>query len=123
MGLKVMIEVLQRITLRLYAWRRKLATAGVGVLALAMAWHVALGPNGMVAYMHKRAEYHKLQSDIHALDVENQQLQQQVERLRSDPETIEREAREQLRYARPGETIYTLPAAPARPAPTLKAQK
>lgn len=123
MGLKVMVEVLQRIAFRLYESRRKLATGGVGVLALAMAWHVALGPNGMVAYMHKRAEYRKLQTDIHSLDLENQQLQQQVERLRSDPETIEREAREQLRYARPGETIYTLPATPAPPAPTLKAQK
>ena len=123
MGLKVMVEVLQQTAMTLYAWRRRLATAGVGLLALAMAWHVVLGPNGMVAYMHKRAEYRKLQVDIHALDVENQQLEQQVERLRSDPETIEREAREQLRYARPGETIYTLPAAPARPVPTLKGQK
>ena len=118
-----MVEVLQQTAMTLYAWRRRLATVGVGMLALAMAWHVAFGPNGMVAYMHKRAEYQKLQGDIHALDVENQQLEQQVQRLRSDPETIEREAREQLRYARPGETIYTLPAAPARPASTLKAQK
>ena len=117
------LEILQRIVVRIYEWRRKLASAGVGLLALAMAWHVALGPNGMVAYMHKRAEYRKLQSEIHSLEVENQELQQQVERLRSDPETIEREAREQLRYARPGETIYTLPSAAAPHAPTLKAQK
>ena len=118
-----MLEVSVRFALKIYEWRRKLATAGVGMLALGMAWHVALGPNGMVAYMHKRAEYRKLQNEIRALNVENQQLEQQVDRLRSDPETIEREAREQLRYARPGETIYTLAAAPTRTAPTLKAQK
>ncbi len=30
-------------------------------------------------------------------------------RLQSDPEEIEREAREKLHYAKPGEVIYTLP--------------
>ena len=49
--------------------------------------------------------------------MQNQQLEQDIEKLRSDPQTIERQAREQLRYARPGEVIYTLPAAkPAKPA-------
>jgi cell division protein FtsB len=123
LGFEVNLEFVQRLALRIYDARRKLATAAVGVLALTMGWHVLFGANGMVAYMHKRADYRKLQSDIQQLQSENQQLQQQVERLHSDPETIEREAREQLRYARPGETIYTLPTAPAAPQPALKAQK
>jgi cell division protein FtsB len=29
--------------------------------------------------------------------------------LKSDPKAIEKEAREQLRYAKPGEVIYLLP--------------
>src|SRR4029077_9610889 len=83
--------------------RRKLATAGVGVLAVALGWHVIFGANGMVAYQHKRAEFRRLQVELENLQSENLQLQQQVEKLRSDPQTIEREAREQLRYARKGE--------------------
>jgi cell division protein FtsB len=39
-------------------------------------------------------------------------MRQQVERLNTDPEAIEREAREKLHYAKPGEVIYALPAQP-----------
>jgi cell division protein FtsB len=76
--------------------RRLLATAAVGVLGLMLGFHIAFGQNGMISYMHKREESRK--------------LQQQIKSLKTDPKTIEREAREQLRYARPGEVIYTLPA-------------
>ena len=104
--------------------RRKLATAAVGVLAIILGWHVIFGANGMVAYQHKRAEYRKLQIEQQSLQDENAQLQQQVEKLRSDPKTIEREAREQLRYARKGEVIYTVPvAAQKEQAPNITAQK
>jgi len=104
--------------------RRKLATAGIGLLAMALAWHVIFGANGMLIYHQKRSEYKQLQIEIDALQKENQQLQQSVEKLRSDPKAIEREAREQLRYARPGEVIYTLPSPPpARPPANLSAAK
>jgi cell division protein FtsB len=36
-----------------------------------------------------------------------------VDRLQSDPNAIEHQAREELHYTRPGEVIYTLPDAPA----------
>ena len=117
------LEIAQKITEWLYQTRRKLATAAVALLAAAMVWHVAFGADGMVAYLHKRAEYRNLQSQVGSLDQENQHLQDEVKRLRSDPETIERQAREQLRYARPGEVIYTLPAPKNPPVNTLKAQK
>ncbi len=35
-----------------------------------------------------------------------------VDRLKSDPNAIEHEAREKLHYAKPGEVIYTLPPDP-----------
>ena len=41
-------------------------------------------------------------------------MRQQIERLKSDPDAIEREAREKLHYAKPGEVIYTLPDADGR---------
>jgi cell division protein FtsB len=40
-------------------------------------------------------------------------LKGHVERLQSDPNAIEHQAREELHYTRPGEVIYTLPAPPA----------
>jgi cell division protein FtsB len=37
-------------------------------------------------------------------------LKGHVDRLQSDPNAIEHQAREELHYTRPGEVIYTLPA-------------
>jgi cell division protein FtsB len=44
-------------------------------------------------------------------------LRERVERLKSDPDAIEHEAREKLHYAKPGEVIYTLPAQPQTQTP------
>jgi cell division protein FtsB len=105
---------------RLYAWRRRLATVGVAVLACMLAWHVVFGANGMLTYHKKKNESRSLDVEIESLQRENERLQQQIEGLKSDPKAIEREAREQLRYARPGEVIYTVPA-PAQPVPPANA--
>ena len=106
-----------------YAARRKLGTAAVGLLALWMFAHVMFGPNGMIVYQRKRAEYRNLQKDIQALQKQNQRYGEQIKALKSDPKAIEKAAREELRYARPGEVVYVVPSAPrARPA-TKTAEK
>ena len=73
------------------------------------------GANGMVVYRAKRAEYQKLQSEIDRLQKENDQYTQQIKALQSDPRAIEKEAREQLHYTRPGEVVYVDPN-PQKPA-------
>ena len=109
---------------RLYRSRRKLASAGVGLLACLLAYHVLFGANGMVAWEHKRAEYRQLQQQIDDLQKQNQQLSEHIKALKSDPQAIEKEAREQLRYARPGEVIYLMPQPrPAAPPANAAAQK
>ena len=108
----------------LYGSRRKLATAAVALLALQLAWHVIFGANGAMVYAQKREEYKKLQVETQQTQRENQALQQRIDALKSDPKTIEKEAREQLRYARPGEVIYTVPGPPApQPPANATAQK
>ncbi len=89
--------------------RRRVATAGVGVLAVWLAFHVIFGANGMVVYQNKRSEYQKIQKDLQQLEDENQKLSKQVDQLRNDPKAIEREAREQLHYSKKGEKVYLLP--------------
>lgn len=106
------METLDKVLEWLYRARRRLATLGVGVLAVSLGGHVIFGANGMLAYQQKRAEHRALQTELERLQAENERLQQQIQALRSDPKAIEREAREQLRYARPGEVIYTVPQAP-----------
>ena len=102
-----------------HAARRKLGTAAVGLLAVWMFVHVMFGPNGTVVYQQKRAEYNKLQEDIQVLQKQNQRYSQQIKALKSDPKAIEKAAREELRYARPGEVVYVVPS-PTRQRPATK---
>jgi cell division protein FtsB len=99
----------------LHAERRRMATAGVAMLAAWLFLHVMFGANGMVIYRSKRAERQRLQADIDKLQKENDLYTQQIRSLQNDPKAIEKEAREQLHYARPGEVVYVAPAA-QRPA-------
>jgi len=64
-----------------YRSRRKLASAGVGLLACLLAWHVVFGANGMVAWEHKRADYRQLQQQIDDLQKQNQQLEERIKAL------------------------------------------
>ncbi len=110
------IETFEKARAVLYGCRRWLATGAVCALATWMFVHVMFGSNGMVVYQKKKTEYQALQKEIDDLNQENAQLQQSVKALQSDdPKAIEKEAREQLRYAKPGEVIYVMPEQQAKP--------
>jgi cell division protein FtsB len=98
---------------RVYPWRRRAATAAVGVLAVGMGYGVVFGHNGVTMFLHKREEARSLQQQMQQLQRENEALQSHDDRLRNDPDAIEHEAREELHYTRSGEVIYTLPTPPA----------
>ena len=93
------------------AWRPT-GTAIAVLLALLLTWHVIYGKHGLSVWHQTREEDRQLQQQIQELRQENTGMQQQIEHLQSDPDAIEREAREKLHYAKPGEVIYTLPAEP-----------
>jgi cell division protein FtsB len=93
---------------------RKVATGAAALLALAMAYHVIFGQNGLTVYQQKRQETQALTQRLHSLQQENALMKNHVERLQNDPNAIEHQAREELHYTRPGEVIYTLPPEPAK---------
>jgi cell division protein FtsB len=90
--------------------RRKAATIAAAALALAVGYHVVFGANGLTVYEQKRQETNLLKRQMLELQHENDLLQGHVDRLQSDPNAIEHQAREELHYTRPGEVIYALPA-------------
>jgi len=90
-------------------WRPAGTLLAVSLAALLM-WHVINGKHGLSVWHQKRAEDRELQREIKDVELENAQLKQSIDRLKSDPDAIEHEAREKLHYAKPGEVIYTLPA-------------
>lgn|GEM_PF-293421 len=100
---------------RVHGSWRKIATGAAALLAVAMAFHVIFGRNGLTVYQQKRQETLALSDQLRSLQRENGLLQGHVERLKDDPSAIEHQAREELHYARPDEVIYTLPAPPVSP--------
>ncbi|MBZ5629800.1 MAG: septum formation initiator family protein [Acidobacteriia bacterium] len=111
----------------LYDLRTKLATIAVAVLAVMLAVHVIFGANGMIIYQKKKTELRTLQKDADQVQQENQALSDQIKALKTNPSAIEKEAREQLHYARPGEVIYLTPGQPNpnpnTPPPNASAKK
>jgi len=104
------------LAMRLYLLRRRIATVTVAVLAGLLFVHVMFGANGMIVYKQKRAEYESLHRQLLAEQEENERYAREIEALKKDDKAIEKEAREQLGYAKPGEYVYVAPA-PPKPAP------
>ena len=112
------IERLRPMAVRVYSLRRRIATITVTVLAASLFVHVMFGANGMVVYKQKRSEYETLRKQIVQAQQENDRYTQQIQGLKSDQKAIEKEAREQLGYAKPGEYVY-VPPTPAKAAPPV----
>ena len=93
------------------AWRPAGTVVAVALAGLLM-WHVINGKHGLSVWHQKRAEDRELQKEIKDNQQENALLRQEIERLKSNPDAIEHEAREKLHYAKPGEVIYTLTTTP-----------
>jgi cell division protein FtsB len=89
--------------------KRKIATGAAAVLALGVGYHVVCGANGLTAFERKRVQTQDLNQEMMVLQHENDRLKDHVQRLQTDPSAIEQQAREQLRYTKPNEIIYTLP--------------
>jgi cell division protein FtsB len=105
-----MMEKLRPTLMWLYHARRRLATGLVAVVTVWMFVHVMFGANGMVVYREKRAENLDLQRQLDSLKKENDAYTAQIQALKTDPQTIEKEAREQFHYTRRGEVIFITPA-------------
>lgn len=95
---------------------RPAGTAVAVCLAMLLTWHVINGKHGLQVWHQKRGEDQQLRKEIDELEQENARLKDHIEKLKSDPDAIEHEAREKLHYAKPGEVIYTLPAPAPGPA-------
>ncbi len=101
---------------QIYVLRRRIATVTVTVVAGLLFVHVMFGANGMIVYKQKRTGYESLQKRLALEQKENELYAQRIQGLKTDEKAIEKEAREQLHYVRPGEYVY-VPPAPANPLP------
>lgn len=112
----VVLKIVQSGRELLESLRGKLATVGIVLLLCVVGYHAVFGANGLLVYEQKRKESQELDRQIKSLQQQNSGMELENKALKNDPQTIEKEARERLRYARPGEFVYTLPVAPVTPA-------
>jgi cell division protein FtsB len=100
-------------------WRRHLLKI-LGLALLALGIHDVFGTHGYLAMRRSQREVEELRGQIEKLNQENQELAEHVKALKTDPDAIEKIAREEMGLARPGEMIFKLPAEPAAAAEANK---
>jgi cell division protein FtsB len=93
------------------------------LVCVALVVHEIFGANGYLALRHQKRQHQALQQQIQQLQQENQKLQQEIKALKTDPQAIEKLAREQMHLAKPGEIIYTLPDQKQKAEDSSSAQK
>ena len=106
--------------MNLFGWDHKTlrrnAIFVMALISLAMLMHEIFGQNGYLTLQHQKKQYNVLQQQIKTVSQQNQQLEQKIKALQSNPEAVEKQARNQLHLAKPGEIIYMLPGRkPANP--------
>lgn len=89
--------------------KRHASIAVLGLALLALVVHTLFGEKGYLALRKQREEIERLQTEIERLSDENKRLLGEIQALKTDPEAVERVAREQLKMARPGEKVIMLP--------------
>jgi cell division protein FtsL len=84
----------------------------LGLCIAALVVHDVFGTHGYLALRRTKQEIEKVQKDIARLNKENADLAEEVQELRTDPNKIEKIARDGLGLAKPGEVIIRIPQSP-----------
>jgi cell division protein FtsB len=80
--------------------------AAVALLAVLSA----VDPSGIRKHLRLREDVRRMAEENRRLGEENARLAREARALRLDPAALERAAREELRFVRPGEIVYRLDA-------------
>ncbi|GAC1658861.1 MAG: hypothetical protein NVS9B15_20900 [Acidobacteriaceae bacterium] len=89
--------------------RRKAAAVLLVALTIPIAYKAIYGTHGWIAYHEEVSDSEKLDREIAELKSRNDQTAAQIKALKTDPNVIEREAREQLHYVRPNDVVIAIP--------------
>ena len=86
-----------------------MVAGALGVLALAI---VAYGSTGLLRLWQMKQEVEALEREIVTLRGEAHDLARAADQLRSDPGAVEKIAREEFGFVRPGEKVLKFPSTP-----------
>ncbi len=88
---------------------RQYGTVLLGLLVLVLVVHDIFGTHGFLAMRRTQQEIKRVTFELQQLNKENLQLEQEVKELKTDPQKIEKIARDELGLAKPGEVIIKIP--------------
>lgn len=86
--------------------KKILLAVGTVIISSYLFLSFILSELGVIKYISMKREYSRIQSDVSRLDTENKKLMEEVNALKTDPDSIEALARENLGLAKEGEIIY-----------------
>ena len=94
-------------------------------MAAMFGWAALSGPQGLQGLLEKRRMIRELQEQNAAIELENAQRKERIQRLADSPSEQEIEIRKQLKLQKEGETTFILPEgkdaeSKSRPAKTRK---
>ncbi|TKB06314.1 septum formation initiator family protein [Desulforhopalus sp. IMCC35007] len=76
------------------------------IVLLALLWLFFAPGLGIVSYMSKKSEFKRLQQQSSELQKANVELQEEIDKLLTDPVYLEKIAREKFQLLKPNEKVY-----------------
>lgn len=87
----------------------RIALGVFGLLTVAILVLAVFNDKGVLQVRNQSRKLTAMQDEVVGLDAENKQLTKEIQALRTDPTTIERLAREELKLVKPGEIVLVSP--------------
>ena len=87
----------------------RIAIGVCALLTVAMLLLATFNDKGALQVHAQADKLSAIETEIKNLETENKQLTNEIQALRTDPTTIERFAREELKLVKPGEIILVTP--------------
>jgi cell division protein FtsB len=87
----------------------RIALGVFGLLTVAMLLLAVFNEKGALEVHAQANKLNVIESQISRLDSDNKQLTADIQALRSDPNAIEKLAREELKLVKPGEIVLVTP--------------
>ncbi|MDZ4384609.1 MAG: septum formation initiator family protein [Nitrospirota bacterium] len=86
--------------------KKILLAASAVIISSYLLLSFMLSDLGIIKYISMKGEYNRIRDDVSRLDAENKKMMEEVEGLKTDPDSIEALARQNLGLAKEGEIIY-----------------
>jgi len=87
----------------------RIALGVFSLLTIAVLVLAVFNDKGVLQVRAQSKKLTTIQTDVTTIDAENKQLTKEIQALRTDPTTIERLAREELKLVKPGEIVLVSP--------------